>query len=144
MFDFNGRISDGKPFWIDIDVLYDMNDRMLSNQRSKGSLISGLDTSRILQCVGASFEINRYNFFIGTRILSVNIRNTGDTDIRIRSYFRQGNSLTEAIEPFILRYGETKTIEYSGLNKMMDNIILVSDTCPGAYDSIDIEDIPGV
>ena len=144
-FDFSKTIHDGSSFWIDVEVLYDINDRSVTNQKSRGSIISGLDTSRIIHCGGASFEVDRYNFFVGTRVFSVNFRNTGNIDLQVKTYFRQHESiLQEAGEPFTLWYGGSKTVEYDGLTKLVESVIFVSDACPGAQEVVFTEDIPGV
>jgi hypothetical protein len=144
VFDLSGTVDDDKPFWISVDVLYDRNDMQLSNQRNRGFVIGGMDTGRILQCSGADFEIERYNFLVGTRIFSVNMRNTGDIDLDLRAFFRKDGVLEEVGETFTMGYGESKFLEYEGLTRLTESVLFISDACPGAYEVISVRDISGV
>lgn len=141
---FSKTIGEGDSFWMDVEVLYDINDGNINNQKSKGAIISGLDTNRVIQCGGASFSVERYNFFVGTRMFNVNFRNTGSLDLQIKSYLRQGGELMEFGEPFTLWYGESKTVEYQGLTRLAESVIFISDACLGAQEVVFVEDIPGV
>jgi hypothetical protein len=143
-FNFSNTIEDDELFWIDVDILYDSPDKSLSNQRSRGSVISGLDTTRIIQCSSASFVIERYNFYVGTRVFSVLIRNTGTIDLRIKTFFRQDDVLQEIGEPFTLWYKGTETIELAGLTRLAESVVFVSEACPGANQVIFVKDIAGV
>jgi hypothetical protein len=144
VFNLSRTISEGDAFWIDVDVLYDLPDSSTTNQRSTGSVIGGLDTGRILQCSTASFEVERYNFYIGTRVFSVTLVNTGNIDLQIKTLFREDDEFQEVGEPFTLQYGERKTLELEGLTILMESVVFLSEACPGAQQAIFIEDIAGV
>lgn len=134
-----------ETFWIEADILYDMHDAGHINQRSRGSLISGMDISNIIQCSKASFEVNKYNFYVGTRIFSVGLENTGDIDLTIKTYYRNtDDELEEPAEPFDLAYGESGTMELKGLTRLIQSVILISDACPGAYQVIPVNDVAGL
>jgi hypothetical protein len=143
-FNFSRTTGEDDTFWIDFDILYDMPDSGLTNQRSRGTVISGLDTNRILQCSTASLEIERYNFYVGTRMFSVTLRNTGNIDLQIRTLFRENDAFREVGEPLILQYGDRKTLELEGLTRLVESVVFVSEACPGANQVIFMEDIAGV
>jgi hypothetical protein len=145
VFNFSRAIEDENLFWIDVTVLYNNLDAGLTNQRSRGSIISGLDTNRIIQCGQASFEVKSYNFYVGTRILRVSLENTGSIDLTIKTYLRNETGLLEPIgEPLELGYRELKRTEVEGLTRLMESVVFVSESCPGATEVIFVEDIPGV
>ena len=144
-FDFSNTIQEDDLFWIDVEVLYDIPDLQETNQKSRGTIISGVDANRVIQCSSASFEVSSYNFYVGTRILNIEFRNTGNVDLRINSLFRnEYGGLEDATDPFTLEYNSYKSIQMTGVNKIKEAIIFVSEACPGAQQVIFIEDIAGV
>ena len=143
-FDLSRTIENG-AFWIDVDVLYDDHDTAQVNQRSRGSIISGIDVNRILQCSKASFDVKRYNFYIGTRIFDVSLENTGDIDLTLKTYLRDENGeLSEPVDPLQLTTGDTESFDIMGLTRIKESVLFVSEACPGASEVIFIKDIPGV
>lgn len=142
-FDLSEYLDDSDPFWIDVEILYDRS--LDTNIKSKGSVISGVDTSRIIQCSKASFDVTRQNFYIGTRILDIRLINTGEIDLLVKTYFRnETDDLEKVNDPFTLEYQDSENIEIRGLNKLIDSVIFVSESCPNANVVLRVEDIPGV
>ena len=141
---FSRTIVDDDPFWIDVEVLYDLPDRSVTNQRSRGAVIRGIPTERVIECSSASFIVDRYNFYVGTRIFSVTLRNTGNSNLALRTIFRQDGELREVGEPFILQYGGYKTLDIEGLTKLAESVLFFSEACPGSSQVIFMSDIAGV
>ncbi len=144
VFNFSRTIGEDDPFWIDLEVLYDLPDSSVTNQRTKGSIISGIETDRIIECNAASFVVERYNFYVGTRVFSVMLRNTGSSNLKLKTLFREGGEFREVGEPFTLHYADYDTIEIEGVTKLVESVLFFSEACPGASEVIFVEEIPGV
>jgi hypothetical protein len=143
-FDFEEKIQDDM-FWIDIDILYDIPDLSIVNQKASGSVIHGITENQTIRCLDSSFEVKSYNFYTGSRIFMVKLINTGNNNLTINSFYRDdADDLIEAIEPFELAQGELKTIETTGLIRTMSSVIFVSEECPGTNQVIFSKDIPGL
>ena len=138
------QVGKESVFWIDIEVLYDVPDKGLTKQGSRGLVIGGMDTGQILECSAASFEIERQKFYFGTRVFSVTLKNTGNIDLEIRTLFRKDGIFQEVVESFTLPYGDRKTLDMEGLTKLVESVVFVSEACPGASQAIFVEEIAGV